>query len=163
MKSQGRDRSHPRQQRFWGAAPERPATVPSAAPDAAVAASDAPAPDQPRDLAKAGLWTAVLIWPVGAVIGVMLLSRDRIREGAGVLAIAAVGGVLSFTLLAPTGSADSCLNTAQGTTLCGPDALAWCKQNAPPPAVVRPASMPADSIAPPQPLAASSSMCGQAH
>ena len=160
MKSHGRDRSHPRQQRFWSAAPERPATVPSAAPDAAV---PAPAPDQPRDLAKAGLWTAVLIWPVGAVIGVMLLSRDRIREGAGVLAIAAVVGVLSFTLLAPTGSADSCLDTAQGRTLCGPDALAWCKQNEPPAAVVRPASMPADSTAPPQPLPSSSGLCGQTH
>jgi hypothetical protein len=133
------------------------------APAADAVATAARAPDEPRDLAKAGLWTAVLIWPVGAVIGVMLVSRDRIREGAGVLAIAAVVGVLSFTLLAPTGSADSCLDTAQGTTLCGPDALAWCKQNAPPPAVVRPATMPAGNTAAPQPLASSSGMCGQRH
>jgi hypothetical protein len=159
MKSYGRDRSHPRQQRFWGATPERPAPVPAAAAPAAAPA----APDKPRDLAKAGLWTAVLIWPIGAVIGVMLLSKDRIREGASVLAIASVVGVLSFTLLAPTGSADSCLDTAQGRTLCGADAVDWCKQNVPPPAVVRPASMPGTDVAPPQPLGSSGGMCEDRH
>lgn len=121
------------------------------------------APDSPRDLAKAGLWTAVLIWPVGAVIGIILLSRDRIREGATALGIATIVGVLSFTLLAPAGSADSCMNTAQGTTLCGPDAVAWCKRNVPPPAVIRPATMPGTEPSVPKPLGSTSALCEAAH
>jgi hypothetical protein len=155
MKSYGRHRRRARQQGGWVSAPERPAPTPEAA-----AATERPAS---LDLAKAGLWTAVLIWPVGAVIGIMLLARDRTREGATALAIATVVGVLSFTLLAPAGSADSCLDTAQGTTVCGPDALAWCKRNAPPPAVIRPATMPGTEPRVAAPVGSSSGMCGAAH
>src|SRR4051812_25268046 len=106
MKAYGRDRRRARQPGVWGSAPERPVpTTPErlATPEGVAVV----VPPPPRDLAKAGLWTAVLIWPVGAVIGIMLLARERTREGATVLAIATVVGVLSFTLLAPRGSADS--------------------------------------------------------
>jgi hypothetical protein len=156
MKAYGRDRRRGRQQGVWGSAPERP--VPATPEGVAVVV-----PPPPRDLAKAGLWTAVLIWPVGAVIGIMLLARDRTREGATVLAIATVVGILSFTLLAPRGSADSCLDTAQGTTVCGPDALAWCKRNAPPVALIRPATMAGTEPLAAEPPQQSEGLCGAAH
>jgi hypothetical protein len=139
----------------WDAAPERPLSEP--APEATTA------PDPRPDLAKAGLWTAVLIWPVGAVIGIMLLTRDRTREGATALAIATIVGVLSVTLLAPSGSADSCMHTAQGTTLCGPDAVAWCRRNAPPPALIRPSMVAGSDASAPKQLGSADGLCGAAH
>jgi hypothetical protein len=140
---------------FWDAAPERPLSEPP--PQATTA------PDPQPDLAKAGLWTAVLIWPVGAVIGIILLTRDRTREGATALAIATIVGVLSVTLLAPSGSADSCMHTAQGTTLCGPDAVAWCRDNAPPSPVITTSTVPGSDAAAAKQLGSAGGLCGAAH
>jgi hypothetical protein len=93
-------------------------------------ASAGPA-DQHAGLIKAGYWTSVLIWPVGFVIGVVLLTKNIVRQAVIILVVAVVVGAISISIFGPGGSAEACIVTDIGNKVCGADAAAWCDLNAP--------------------------------
>lgn len=78
-------------------------------------------------LVKAGYWTAVLIAPVGFIIGIVLLTKDRTRHGVATMILAVVVTVIISASLAAAHGDNHCLLLADGgRKLCGADAAAWC-------------------------------------
>jgi hypothetical protein len=87
--------------------------------------------DPHAGLIKAGYWTSVLIWPVGLVIGIVLLTKNVVRQALIVLVVAVVVGAISISVFGAGGVADACIVTSNGNKVCGADAAAWCDVNAP--------------------------------
>lgn len=52
-----------------------------------------------ESLVKWGWITTVLIWPVGAIIGVVLLTKNRVGHGVAMLCVCAVWAFVAFVLI----------------------------------------------------------------
>lgn len=49
-----------------------------------------------RGLIQAGYWTAVLIWPVGLIVGGILTAKGETLHGVWVMVIAVIVGAISL-------------------------------------------------------------------
>jgi hypothetical protein len=99
-----------------------PSMTPTAVPHARTGSVD-----EHDGLVKAGYWTAVLIAPVGFIIGIVLLTKDKTRQGVTAMILAITVTVIVSASLAAANGDDKCIVLANGgRTLCGAEARAWC-------------------------------------
>ena len=50
-------------------------------------------------LVKTGWWTTVLVWPVGAIIAIILLTKGQVKHGVGMLCVCVLYVTVGWALI----------------------------------------------------------------